>query len=114
MSDCIFCKIIAKEIPGTIVYEDDQAAAFLDIQPAAPVHILVVPKKHIASLDEIGDEDQALLGHMMLVIRELARKYQISESGYRVITNIGPDSGQLVKHVHFHLIGGKALSAKLD
>ena len=108
MSECIFCKIINKEIPCDIVYEDDTILAFKDIQPQAPIHILIVPKKHIESLDEIKDEDSSLIGSIMLRIRDLA-KNQGLENGYRVVNNCGEDGFQSVKHIHFHLLGGRKL-----
>jgi histidine triad (HIT) family protein len=113
MSDCIFCKIIAKEIPGTIVYEDDLVLAFNDIHPLAPVHVLIIPKKHIESLNDINEEDQALLGHLLIKAKEVAKSFNIAETGYRVITNIGKDGNQVIKHLHFHILGGKHLGSKL-
>jgi histidine triad (HIT) family protein len=104
----IFKKIIDREIPAQIVYEDDQCLAFQDIQPAAPVHLLVIPKKEISGVSALADEDQALIGHLWLVIRRLAQQFGI-ESGYRVVVNNGPEAGQSVDHLHYHLIGGRKM-----
>ena len=109
MPATIFKKIIDREIPADIVYEDDQCLAFRDISPQAPTHVLVIPKKEIASVDALADDDRALVGHMWTVIRNLARTLGIDESGYRVVVNCGPDGGQAVDHLHFHLLGGRAL-----
>lgn len=105
----IFKKIIDREIPADIVYEDDRCLAFRDVKPAAPVHVLVIPKKEIPSVSQIGDEDQALVGHLWLVIRRLADELGL-ESGYRVVVNNGPDAGQSVDHLHYHLIGGRKMT----
>jgi len=114
MSDCIFCKIINKEIPSEIVFEDAQVLVFKDINPLAPVHLLIIPKKHMESLQQASPEDEALLGHILIVARQLAQEFGVSESGYRVVTNIGEDGGQVVKHLHFHVLGGKSLGTKID
>lgn len=98
MSDCLFCKIAAGEIPSAKVYEDEEILAFRDIAPKAPVHILLIPKKHLASLAEAGPDDAALLGKMQLLARQLAEKEGVAESGFRVLTNSGPNSGQEVAH----------------
>ena len=111
--DCIFCKIINKEIPSKIVYEDDEVLAFEDIAPQAPVHIVIIPKKHIAKITEIEKEDEALIGKIYSVINKIAREKQIAEEGFRVIINCGENGGQEVKHIHFHLLGGKKLSGKI-
>jgi histidine triad (HIT) family protein len=108
MSDCLFCKIVEGEIPSNKIYEDDDLFAFHDISPQAPVHLLVVPKKHIASLDEADEGDAALMGKILLLLRNLAREQGV-ESGYRVVNNCGASAGQSVFHVHFHLLGGRAL-----
>jgi histidine triad (HIT) family protein len=105
----LFEKIIAGELPATVVYRDTRVIAFLDIRPAAPVHILVVPIKPIATTDDIADEDEALVGHMIIVARDLAREHGIAKSGYRLIVNCNPDSGQEVYHLHVHLLGGRPL-----
>lgn len=113
MSDCIFCKIINKEISSTIVYEDEKIIAFKDINPVAPVHVLVIPKKHITSLIELEDEDKNIIGDIYLVINKIAKELGIAEKGFRVIVNCGEDGGQEVKHLHFHLIGGEKLGTKI-
>ena len=105
--DCIFCKIANKEIPSAIVYEDEDIIAFNDLNPEAPVHILVIPKKHIASLNDASEEDQQLLGKIMLTIQKIASERGIAEDGYRVVTNCGEKGGQTVMHLHFHLLGGR-------
>jgi histidine triad (HIT) family protein len=108
--DCIFCKIIKGDIPSDKIYEDDELFAFRDIAPLAPVHILLIPKRHIASLAEAGEEHLALLGKMQLVAAKLARKEGISESGYRTVINTNPEGGQIVFHLHLHLLGGEKLA----
>lgn len=113
MSDCIFCKIANKEIPSQIVFEDAEVLAFRDINPMAAVHLLVIPKKHIVSLKEALPEDEELMGHILLVAQKLAQEFGIAESGYRVVTNIGADGGQVVQHLHFHILGGQALGVKI-
>lgn len=111
--DCIFCKIINREIPAEIVYEDDEIIGFKDIDPAAPVHILVIPKKHISALTELTQEDEAVIGRIYTVINKIAKEQGIFEKGYRVIINCGEDGCQVVKHIHFHLLGGKNLGEKV-
>ena len=106
--DTLFSKIIRKEIPADIVYEDDQCLAFRDITPQAPTHILVIPKKPIPQLSEAQKEDKALLGHLLLVLGDIAREQRL-ENGYRVVINTGEDGGQSVYHLHLHLLGGRAL-----
>jgi histidine triad (HIT) family protein len=108
MSDCLFCKIAAGEIPSKKVYEDDEFFAFHDISPQAPTHVLVIPRRHIASLDDAGADDQALLGRLLLVCQQLARELGIA-GGYRVVNNCGAAAGQSVFHVHFHLFGGRPM-----
>lgn len=108
VSDCIFCKIASKEIPADIIYEDDNILAFNDISPQAPVHILIIPKKHIASADDINYEDQALLGEIIIKIKEIAAKAGLI-NGYRIVNNCGEDGFQSVKHLHFHLLGGRKM-----
>ena len=112
--DCIFCKIINREIPANIVYEDDEIIAFKDIEPVAPIHILVIPKKHISSLTELSKEDEAVIGRIYTIINKIAKEQGIFEKGYRVIINCGEDGGQVVKHIHFHLLGGKKLGEKIS
>ena len=104
----IFKKIIDGEIPADLVHEDDYCLAFRDIAPQAPIHVLVIPKKEIASLADLSDEDQQLVGHIHLVIRDLARQLELG-NGYRVVVNCGSDGGQAVDHLHFHLLGGRQL-----
>jgi histidine triad (HIT) family protein len=104
----IFKKIIDKEIPADIIYEDDRCLAFHDISPQAPTHVLVIPKKEIASLADLADDDADLVGHIYLVIRNLARELKLAD-GYRVVVNSGRDGGQSVDHLHFHLLGGRQL-----
>lgn len=106
MSDCIFCKIIKGEIPSTQVFRDDQVTAFRDIQPAAPTHILIVPNKHIDSVNVLGGEDEHLIGHLVKVAGQLAAQEGIAADGYRLIINTGAHAGQTVLHIHLHLLGG--------
>lgn len=106
--DCLFCKIIAGTIPSTKLYDDDLAYAFADIDPKAPVHLLIVPKKHIPSLAEIDTVDIALLGHLHAVAKKLAAEQHLS-GGYRTVVNTGPDGGQTVHHLHVHLLGGRPM-----
>ena len=110
MDDCIFCKIIAGEIPTKKIYEDEQCLAFYDIAPLAPQHILVVPKQHIAAANRIKPENEAVVGHIFSVIANLVSVMGFSD-GYRVVTNCGADAGQTVKHLHFHVLGGKQLGS---
>jgi histidine triad (HIT) family protein len=107
--DCIFCKIIAGEIPSEVVHQDDQVTAFRDINPVAPTHILIVPNKHLESPNQMTADDEVLIGHMFSVVRALAEDEGISQSGYRLIMNSGPDGNQVVKHMHLHLIGGQPM-----
>ena len=111
--NCLFCKISRREVPGEIVYEDDEILAFKDINPVAPVHLLIIPKTHLQSLNEIAPEHENLMGRILLVIRRLAEENGVAESGYRVVTNTGREGGQLVGHLHFHLLGGKTLGTKI-
>jgi len=108
--DCLFCKIAAKEIPSTIVYEDDLCLAFDDIAPQAPVHSLVIPKKHIATSNDITEGDEQLMGHLMRVASEVAKLKGIDQSGFRTVINCNADSGQLVFHIHLHVLGGRKMS----
>ena len=112
MDDCIFCKIIKGEIPSQKVYEDDEILAFRDINPMAPVHILVVPKKHIESANDISSNDEAVIGRIFTVIKKLAKENKL-DNGYRIVNNCGEDGGQAVKHLHFHLLGGRKLEMKV-
>ena len=113
MDNCIFCKIIKKEIPSTIVYEDDEILAFRDINPVAPVHILVIPKKHISYLTDLEKEDELLIGKIYTAINKIVKQEEIDQKGFRVIVNCGEDGGQEVKHLHFHILGGKKLGIKI-
>jgi histidine triad (HIT) family protein len=108
-NDCLFCKIVSGEIPGTVVFRDEQATAFRDINPAGPTHILIVPNKHIASVSALDGKDEQLVGHLFSVAGQLAKSEGIAEGGYRLITNTGPDAGQTVFHLHVHLIGGQKM-----
>ena len=110
----IFSKIIAKEIPASIVYQDDLVTAFKDINPAAPVHILIVPNIEIASTNDVLPEHEQMLGHLFTVAKQVAQEQGVAESGYRLIVNNGSDSGQEVPHLHIHLIGGRKLGAMLQ
>ena len=105
----IFKRIVDREIPADIVYEDDRCLAFRDVSPQAPTHVLLIPKKEIASTDALSEDDAELVGHMWLVIRNLARQLGVDKSGYRVTVNCGPDGGQSVDHLHFHLLGGRPM-----
>ena len=106
MTDCIFCKIIKGDIPGAIVFRDEQLTAFRDINPAAPTHILLVPNKHIDSVNALTGEDEQLVGHLVKVAGQLAAQERIAEGGYRLIINTNADAGQTVFHIHLHLLGG--------
>jgi len=108
MSKNIFKRIIDKEVPAKIIYEDDLCLAFHDVNPQAPTHVLVIPKKEIKSIDDLDADEQLLVGHLLLVIRKLAADLGLS-GGYRVVVNCGPDAGQSVDHLHFHLLGGRQL-----
>jgi histidine triad (HIT) family protein len=108
VGDCLFCKIIAGEIPSKVIYQDDSTYAFADIRPQAPTHLLILPRKHIASLAHTGSGDESLLGHLLAVATEIARKAGLS-GGYRVVVNTGNDGGQTVDHLHLHLLGGRAM-----
>ncbi len=107
--DCLFCKIIAGEIPSAKVYEDDLVFAFRDIDPKAPTHILIIPKQHIASVNEINDENCNVVGHIFKIAAEIAKSEGIAEDGYRIVTNIGENGGQTVGHLHYHMLGGRSL-----
>ncbi len=113
MSDCIFCKIKNGEIPSKKVYETDKVYAFHDISPQAPVHVIIIPKEHIASHNELSSENVDVLQDIHLAANEIAKQMGIAESGYRLINNCGADAGQTVFHLHFHLVGGRSLGAKI-
>ena len=108
--DCLFCKIIAGDIPSAKVYEDDKVYAFRDIEPQAPVHILIIPKEHIASANELTEENASVVGYIYAVAAKIAKQEGIADSGYRIVNNCGEDGGQTVKHLHFHMLGGRSLS----
>lgn len=112
MNDCLFCKIIAGDIPSTKVYEDELVLAFRDIAPQAPTHILVIPKAHIASVAELTEENAAVVAHIFSVIPQIAKAEGL-ENGYRVVSNCGADAGQTVHHLHFHILGGKPLNIQM-
>ena len=112
-ASCLFCKIAAKQIPSTIVYEDEDLVAFLDIAPQAPVHIVMVTRAHVPGLAGLTEELAPAVGRIALVARDLADQLGVAESGYRLVTNNGPDAGQTVHHLHFHLLGGKPMGGRL-
>jgi histidine triad (HIT) family protein len=111
--DCIFCQIAAGKIPGDILYQDDEIIAFRDINPQAPVHLLIIPRKHITSLAQLEETDSPLFGKMVNAANRLARSEGVSESGYRLAVNCGDDGGQIVPHLHLHLIGGRKLTGAI-
>jgi len=113
MSDCIFCKIIAGEIPAKKLYEDDEMLAFLDIKPASPVHFLTVPKKHIDNLFELEEADKALIGKLLFKAKELAKEQGCEEKGGRFVINVKKDGGQTVDHLHVHFLGGRTLGLRM-
>jgi histidine triad (HIT) family protein len=113
MYNCIFCKIINREIPSSIVYEDDKVIAFKDIEPAAPVHILIVPKFHVANVEALDEKSMEYVVAVHYAAQKVAKLMGINEKGYRLITNSGEESGQTVMHLHYHLIGGMSLGAKI-
>ncbi|EFA89458.1 histidine triad nucleotide-binding protein [Peptoniphilus lacrimalis] len=107
--DCLFCNIVKGQIPSEKVYEDNDVYAFKDVNPEAPVHILIIPKRHIKSVDELEETDKELVGHIFLVAKKLAKENKL-ENGYRLVSNIGEEGGQSVKHLHFHLLGGRSFN----
>ncbi len=109
MDSCIFCRIVAGTIPAKIVYQDEQVLAFEDINAQAPVHILVIPKRHVAAVQDCGASDQALLGKLLSTCADVARARNLNGSGYRIVTNTGADSGQTVFHLHLHVLGGRPM-----
>jgi histidine triad (HIT) family protein len=109
VADCLFCKIIRREIPATLVYEDDRVVAFNDINPQAPTHVLVVPKRHVATLNEIGTDDDNLVGELVRRASAIAKERGLSAGGYRTVFNTNRDAGQTVFHIHLHLLGGRAM-----
>jgi histidine triad (HIT) family protein len=110
MDDCIFCKIARHEIPAGIVYEDDEVLAFKDLNPVAPVHVLIIPKKHIARITDMAEEDAPLMGKIMLAAKKLADEYGVGDEGFRVVINQGKGAGQSVFHIHFHLLAGRQMN----
>jgi histidine triad (HIT) family protein len=110
MTQCLFCRIIRKEIPGRIVHENDSVIAFEDINPQAPVHFLVVPKKHIDSVSHLSKADQELMGSLFLIINDLAKMSRLAKDGFRTVINTGPSGGQTVYHLHVHLLGGRQMT----
>jgi histidine triad (HIT) family protein len=109
-TDCLFCKIINREIPGTIVYEDDRVLAFNDINPQAPTHVLLVPKRHISSLNDLGEQDDQIVGELVRRAAAIAAERGIAPGGYRTVFNTNRDAGQTVFHIHLHLLGGRAMA----
>lgn len=109
MQDCIFCKIVKKEIPSEVVYEDERILAFRDISPLAPVHVLIIPKEHLINVLDLNEKNIDLIGHIHLVANKLAREAGIAEKGFRIVTNCNEEGGQIVFHMHYHLIGGEEL-----
>lgn len=110
MQNCIFCKIVARQIPIEPVYEDEEILAFRDINPQAPVHVLVIPKKHMANILELSDKDDALLSRMHRVIRQLAKELGVADEGFRLVVNTKDNGGQTVHHLHFHILGGRFMT----
>ncbi|MCX6760527.1 MAG: histidine triad nucleotide-binding protein [Candidatus Nealsonbacteria bacterium] len=107
--NCIFCQIAKKELPATIIYEDESFVAFKDINPIAPIHYLIIPKKHITSINHLELQDKELMGELFLAAKKIAKTQGIADNGYRLVFNVGKDSGQMVDHLHLHLLGGKKL-----
>ena len=107
---CLFCRIARREVPATILFETERVIAFEDIRPKAPVHVLVIPRVHFASLDEAPEGSEGLLGELLVAARRAAREKGVADTGFRVVLNTGPDSGQEVRHIHFHVLGGRRLT----
>jgi histidine triad (HIT) family protein len=110
MSDCLFCDIVSGKISANVIYRDDSVVAFKDIRPVAPVHVLIIPRKHIVTILDFEPDDDALIGSVFRVAARLAREHGLAQSGFRVVVNAGPDAGQSVFHVHYHLLGGRQMS----
>ncbi len=110
---CIFCQIVAGKVPSEILYQDEEVIAFRDINPQSPIHLIIIPKRHIPSLAHLSEAESSLIGDMVNVANQLARREGISESGYRLVINCGEQGGQLVPHLHMHLLGGRKLSNEL-
>lgn len=113
MKNCVFCKIVNGQIPSDIRFQDDRLIAFTDINPLVPVHLLVIPKKHITSLTDLSEDESSLIGEMAEAANQLAKSEGIAENGYRLVINCGPQGGQVVDHLHMHLLGGRQLSSTL-
>lgn len=113
MDDCIFCQIAAGKQPATILYQDELVTVFETIQPRTPVHILLIPNRHISSVNDVEPQDEAMLGHIFSVARRMAAELGVQKSGYRLVVNSGPDAGQTVFHLHFHLVGGRPIPIQL-
>jgi histidine triad (HIT) family protein len=111
--DCVFCQIVAGKIPSETLYQDEEVIAFRDINPLAPTHVLIIPKRHIVSLAQLTDDEMSLIGHMARVANQLAREEGVAESGYRLVVSSGEQGGQIVPHLHMHLLGGRRLSDRL-
>jgi len=111
--ECVFCQIVAGKVPSEIVYQDEEVIAFRDITPVAPTHLIVIPKKHIPSLADLSEAELPLIGHMVNIANQLAKREGISDSGYRLVVNCGKQGGQLVPHLHMHLLGGRKLADTL-
>ncbi len=111
--DCIFCQIVSGKLPTDIVYQDEEVIAFRDIEPQAPVHLIIIPRRHIPSLVQLSQADLSLVGHMVDIANQLAKRESVAESGYRLVINCGKEGGQLVPHLHMHLLGGRRLSDQL-
>ena len=109
MSDCLFCRIAAKKIPAKIIHEDADTVAFEDINPQAPVHVLIIPKKHISTTLELAEEDKALIGHLFFVAAKIAKEKGIADRGFRLVNNTNAEAGQTVYHIHLHLLGGRPM-----
>jgi histidine triad (HIT) family protein len=111
--ECIFCQIVAGKIPSDTVYQDEEVIAFRDIKPQAPVHLIIIPRRHIPSLAHLSEADSSLVGHMVAIANQLAKGEGVAQSGYRLVINCGKEGGQLVPHLHLHLLGGRRLSDQL-
>ena len=110
MEDCLFCKIVNKEIPAEVVFENETIIAFEDINPQAPIHILLIPKEHFTSLNDVTEEKKEILGELLIKARQIAKEKGLANNGYRIVLNTGKDSGQAVFHIHFHLFGGRRMT----
>jgi len=113
MNECIFCKIIKKETPDKLIYENEEVVAFKDSHPIAPVHILIIPKRHIPTIDDLKEEDQKLAGNLVMTAQKIARDLNISEKGYKLLFRVKEHGGQEIKHLHLHLLGGAQLAEKI-